>query len=218
MPSKHVLKRYFITAIITSLVISALIGIFVILLGSFGSIQARILLSTLAIGVFSITSLANLRNLESGHPSYRRFAWLSITFSLIAILLTLSLIWISVEQGPWKPTLVFIILAVSTAHASLLLPSRTRSTLLDTAVTATLACITFVAGFLVYLIIVGGDVVGDFFYRLLGVFAILDVLGTIVTPILARITPKTPAQPPSNTLRPPISNSGAPTSTNGPAE
>jgi hypothetical protein len=207
MPTKHLLKRYFITAIITSLVISALIGIFVILLGSFGEIEARILLTTLAIGIFSITSLANLRNLESEHRSYRRFAGLSIIFSLIAVLFTLSLIWISVEHTPWKPALVFFVLAVSTAHASLLLPSRSRSTLLDVAVTTTLACIAFVAGFLIYLIIAENADLGEFFYRLLGVFAILDVLGTIVTPIIARLTPKGPDdQPPTTdtfTLNPP---------------
>jgi hypothetical protein len=215
MPDKRLLKRYFITAIITSLVISALIGILVILLGSFGEIQARILLTTLAIGIFSITSLANLRNLESQHISYRRFAELSIAFSLLAMLFTLSLIWISVEHTPWKPALTFFVLAVSTAHASLLLPSRSRSTLLDVAVTATLACIAFVAGFLIYLIIVENTGVGEFFYRLLGVFAILDVLGTIVTPILARLVSNKSPQPPTptNPLNPPPSDTGIPNDT-----
>jgi hypothetical protein len=211
MPDKHLLRRYFITAIITSLVTGALIGILVILVGSFGEIQARILLTTLAIGVFSITSLANLRNLESVHRSYNRFAVLSILFSLLAMLFTLSLIWISVEHTPWKPTLVFFVLAISTAHASLLLPSRSRSTLLDVAVTSTLSCIAFVAGFLIYLIIAENAGLGDFFYRLLGVFAILDVLGTIVTPIIAKITPQKPIGPPNNVLDPP-SNTSAPTS------
>jgi hypothetical protein len=211
MPSKSSLKRYLITAIIASLVVSALMGILVILLGTFGTIQAKILLSTIVIGVFSITGLANIRNLESMHTSYRRFAWLSIGFSLLAILFTLSIIWVSVEHTPWRPTLVFFVLAVSTAHASLLLPSRLRSTALDAAVTLTLSCIAFVAGFLIYLIVGGNADIGAFFYRLLGVFAILDVLGTIVTPILARVIPKDePPAPPADTFTPPPNNPALP--------
>lgn len=211
MFNKQILKRYFITAIITSLVGSAVLGIVAVLFGSFGWIEGRILLSTLAIGVMSITSLANLRNLESEHPSYRRFASLSIGFSLIAMLLTLSLIWVSAENTPWKPTLVFFILAVSTAHASLLLSSRSKSRLLDVAVTTTLACITFVAGFLIYLILAEAAGIGELFYRLLGVFAILDVLGTIVTPVLAKLTKSSgQGKPPDSRPIPPTDNSNTP--------
>src|SRR5580704_3521369 len=152
MFNKQKLKRYFIVTIIASLVLGAILGILALLFGSFGWFEGRIMLSTLAIGVMSITSLANLRNLESDHASYRRFAWASITFSMIALLLALSLIWISVDNTPWKPTLVFFILAVSTSHASLLLSERAKSKMIDVAVSTALACIALVAGLLIYLV------------------------------------------------------------------
>lgn len=211
MLKKQTLKRYFIVTIIASLVLGAVLGILALLFGSFGWLEGRILLSTLAIGAMSITSLANQRNLESDHASYRRFAWASITFSVIALLLTLSLIWISVENVPWKPTLVFLILAVSTSHASLLLSSRAKSKMIDVAVSTTLACIGLVAGLLIYLVVLRPADVGETFYRLLGVFVIIDVLGTIVTPILARLAKNQPPNLPKDTSGPLANNPSTPT-------
>jgi hypothetical protein len=211
MFNKQKLKRYFIVTIIASLVLGAILGILALLFGSFGWFEGRIMLSTLAIGVMSITSLANLRNLESDHASYRRFAWASITFSMIALLLALSLIWISVDNTPWKPTLVFFILAVSTSHASLLLSERAKSKMIDVAVSTTLACIALVAGLLIYLVVLQSVEVGETFYRLLGVFAIIDVLGTIVTPILARLAKNQLPNLPKDTSSPSANNPSAPT-------
>jgi glucan phosphoethanolaminetransferase (alkaline phosphatase superfamily) len=186
MPNKHALKKAFITAVIGTFVLSAIIGILAVVLGSYGTILAKTQLSTIAIGIFSVTGLANLRNIESDINGYRIFAWLSITFSFIATLFTMSLIWISLQHTPWKPTLVFMVLAISTAHASLLLAARKKANLLGIFVTATLCCIAFVAGFLIYLIISENGSLGQMFYRVLAIFVILDVLGSVVTPILSR--------------------------------
>lgn len=203
MPDKKTLKNYLIKTILVALVTCAGVGIFVMLTQSFGAIQAKILGSTLAIGIFSITSLANIRNLESQNSSYKIFARLSISFSLLALLFILSAIWISITETPWKPTLVFTILAISTAHASLLLSDRSKSQMLDIAVTITIVSIAFVAGFIIYLILAEADNIGEFFYRFLGVFAILDILGTITVPIMARIVSKNKEQPaPESTSQP----------------
>ena len=148
--------------------------------------MAKTQLSTVAIGIFSVTGLANLRNIESDIKGYRIFAWLSISFSFIATLFTMSLIWISLQHTPWKPTLVFMVLAISTAHASLLLAARKKASVLNIIVIATLCCIAFVAGFLIYLIISENGSLGQAFYRMLAAFVILDVLGSVVTPILSR--------------------------------
>jgi hypothetical protein len=164
--------------------------------------MAKTQLSTIAIGIFSVTGLANLRNIESDIKGYRIFAWTSISFSFIATLFTMSLIWISLQHTPWKPTLVFMVLAISTAHASLLLAARKKAKLLDIFVTATLCCITFVAGFLIYLIISENGSLGQAFYRFLAVFVILDVLGSVLTPILSRFVYNNtqPSQPVSNAM------------------
>jgi len=77
----------------------------------------------------------------------------------------------------------------------MLLPLRNRGANQKTVVTATLMFIAAVAAMIIYLVWAADTDVGDLYYRTLGVFAILDVLGTIIAPILARLAPKTPIAP-----------------------
>jgi hypothetical protein len=204
MLSKADLKRMFIIGIITSLVLSAGAGIFVLLTGSFDLIDGKILGTTLAIGLFSITSLADLRNFESEQASYRSFALIGLGLSLIALVLVTLIIWSDTFiDMPWKPAAVSSILAISAAHASLLLPARGKNAALNSAVTVTLGMIALVAGLIIYLVLGEDTEVGDMFYRLLGVFAILDVLGTILVPILSKFLPSSPGSPPESSSEPP---------------
>lgn len=53
-------------------------------------------------------------------------------------------------------------------------------------VSSTIFCIIAVAGILIGLVALEDSGSGDAIYRLLGVFAILDVLGTIVSPVLVK--------------------------------
>lgn len=52
-------KKVFLITMIISLSISALVGIVLFLIGSFGYLELRILLTTLAIGGFSLTGLCS---------------------------------------------------------------------------------------------------------------------------------------------------------------
>lgn len=194
---KNSLKRLFVIGVVTSLVASALMGIAVLLKGSFDDTDWKILATTLMIGIFSITSLANLRNLESSLKSYHAFAVASITISIVGLLLFVGLIWsVSSLDNHWEATLTFLVLAVSSAHASLLLPLReSGGSTQKLIVTTTLACIGVVAGLLVYLIVTQNSDLGGSFYKALGVFAILDVLGTIIAPISSKIGQKPPVAP-----------------------
>ncbi|HKX24616.1 MAG TPA: hypothetical protein VJM46_05245, partial [Candidatus Saccharimonadales bacterium] len=51
------LRSYFVKALIGSLVVAAGAGIVTLLVGTFDVLQARILLTTLLIGIYSIISL-----------------------------------------------------------------------------------------------------------------------------------------------------------------
>ncbi len=64
------LKKVFLTAMILSLTLAALTGIGVFLLGNFGELELRILLTTLEVGIFSMTSLccAALLEKKKSHP------------------------------------------------------------------------------------------------------------------------------------------------------
>ena len=52
---------------------------------------------------------------------------------------------------------------------------------------ATIGFISIVAVMLIFLVLEIIDEPGEYYFRLIGVFAILDVLGTIVTPILHKV-------------------------------
>jgi hypothetical protein len=154
-PNKPSLKRLFIVTIITSLVVSALVGIVVLLQGSFDATDRKILGTTLVLGLFSITSLANLRTLDSPSSGQRVFSVVSILVSLAAFLMCADIIWAESffnSDAPWRTTATLIILAVSSAHASLLLPMRARGGWINIAVTTTLGMIAVVAGMLIYLV------------------------------------------------------------------
>lgn len=186
----------FLIGIVSSLVASALVGIFVLLTGSFDNTDWKILGTTLAVGIFSITSLANLRTFDSDKGLFRSYSAASIIISIAAFCLVTGLIWSeSTSDIIGKFTATFAVLAVSSAHASMLLPLRNRGANQKTVVTATLMFIAAVAAMIIYLVWAADTDVGDLYYRTLGVFAILDVLGTIIAPILARLAPKTPIAP-----------------------
>jgi hypothetical protein len=89
----------------------------------------------------------------------------------------------------WRIMVIFIILTVSMAHISLLLQIHTKTHTIKYSLFGTILFISIVA-----LMLIKGTInefeEKEFFFRLLGVFAILDVLGTIATPILNKISDK----------------------------
>jgi len=179
-------KKTFLITMIVSLSISALIGIFVFLFGDFGETEFKLLMTTLTIGGYSLTGLCCSVLYEK-----RKFTSLALSgmvISIIGFLYTVLVIWEAIDlDDSWKALIIFIVLAASTAHACLLLLIKTEKSLVNGALSATIIFISIVALMLIILVLNEFDDVGEFYFRLLGVFAILDVLGTIVTPILNKV-------------------------------
>ncbi len=181
-------KRTFLITMIVSLSISALIGIFIFLFGDFGETEARLLLTTLTIGGYSLTGLCCSVLYEK-----RKFTPLALSgmiISIIGFLYTVLVIWEAIDLDhdfTWKALIIFIVLAASTAHSCLLLLIKSEKSLVNSALSGTIIFISIVALMLIILVLNEFDNVGEFYFRLLGVFAILDVLGTIVTPILNKV-------------------------------
>ena len=176
----------FLVSLIASLSISALIAIFVFLLGDFGDTEIKLLISTLTIGGYSLTGLC-------GSVLYERriftpLALAGIIVSVIGFLVTVGATWEIIDfNDVWKPVAILAILGFSIAHGSLLLLARSDQNLVNRLLAATMAFIVIVALMLIYLVLAEADV-DELYFRLLGVFAVLDVLGTIVTPILRKIS------------------------------
>lgn len=186
VPRQFSIKRVFLTSLIVSLSISAAVAIFVFLFGNFGETQIHLLLTTLTIGGYSLTGLCS--SVLYDKRKYTSFALLGLVVAAIGFLLTVAVIWeITTLEEMWKAVLICMILSLSIAHSSLLLLAKSESRLVNTLLSITLIFVVAVAGMLINLIVGTFDTAGEFYYRLLGVFAVLDVLGTIVVPILRRV-------------------------------
>jgi F0F1-type ATP synthase assembly protein I len=181
-------RRTAATLTIGSFSVAALMGIVALLTGgSFGEGEARVLLTTLIVGCASICMLCYLAT------SGTRWAPAGVAGALVLVVpvtTALLLVWVdwdmfdSDSEAMLKTFGIGVVAAVTLAQVCMLLalagghPS-TRSVLWSTVVLATVLAIV-VSG-----IIVDGLGGGDI-WRLVGVVAILDVLGTLVTTALSR--------------------------------
>lgn len=181
-------RRVAVVTIIVSLAVTAVVGIVAILLGNFSDVQGRVMLTTLLIGIVSILALCDLAGLD------RAYRWLStagLVVTTIALVTGLIVIWWDYD-GPdpleiiWKGFGIAGVAAVSCAHASLLLMLGKRTNrVVRVGLLVTIGLIAVLFALLSALILTDGNLAEDAYIRLVGTVAILDVLGTIVVPVVA---------------------------------
>lgn len=211
-----------IYGIIISFSAAAVVGIVALLGGDFGETQGKILLTTVLFGAASITALCHLAIADR---SMRIVAAAGLLASLAALVTGMVLIWRDwnlPDLDTWLQAFgVAGVLAVSFAHANLLLLlAGRRRRPIRIGLAATLVAIGVVAIMLILPIMTEGDIPGDdgdLYWRVFGVIAILDVLGTVVVPVLAifvrdeprQSVPPTADDPHSLTLTVPAEIGGA---------
>lgn len=172
------LRRIVSAVVIGSFSVAALLGIAALLGGSFGDTQARVLLTTVVIGLESIAVLCYLST--AGRP-FAAVGLLGFLVSLVPFLLGLGIIWLddtSDSESIARAIGVGATLAASLAQACLLL-ALTWSARHRAALLATLVAVTVVA-LMIALAIIDGEDLDDGYWRTFGVVAILDVLGTVI--------------------------------------
>ena len=119
-------KKTFLYTLIGSVVISALLGILVILSGEFGEFQARVLMTTLTVVGTSILGLACGAFLESPKSSNSGLKIVPLVGMILAItagILALALIWQifdSLNEKVYKTIAVTGLFAFTLAQLSLL--------------------------------------------------------------------------------------------------
>ena len=185
-------RRTAVILIVASLSLTAVVGIFTLLSGDFGVIQGKTMLTTLVIAVASLTALCHLAVV--GRP-VRVIGFVGLAASAIALVLGLAAIWINWDTSSGELVRELIrwfgivgIVALSIAHANLLLLLATRRrTAVRVALGATLVAIAIVASMLIVPILTDFEVPGANveYWRVFGVIAIVDALGTVVVPIIA---------------------------------
>lgn len=183
--------------VIGSFALAALLGVIALLGGGgFGETQSRVLLTTVIVGVESVAALCYLA--VAGRPP----AWIGVAGGLASVIpfsIALTLTWTSGDLGEpvWRAFGVSLTVAATLAQVCLLLGlTRGRRVLLG----ATLVAATIVALMIIGPILdQGGD--GDLYWRLFGVMAILDALGTV---ILVALRVFDGGSPPSDPAREPL--------------
>jgi hypothetical protein len=178
-------RRVAATLTIGSFSVAALMGIAALLGGGdFGEGEGRVLLTTLVVGCASICMLCYLST--AGTP----WAAAGVTGAVVLVLPTVSALtlvwsdWSGDEDGLLKAFGVGVVCAVTLAQVCLLLGVAGARERLGPLLGTTVVLALVVAAVVSALIL--GGLGADGVWRLLGVAAILDVLGTLVTIALAK--------------------------------
>lgn len=189
------LRSVVVKLVIGSFSLAALMGIIALLAGgSFGETEGRILLTTVIVGA---TSIAVLCYLAAADRPFRVVGLIGGLSALAPSALSLWLTWggdDGASDNLWRILGIGITVSASIAQACLLLalaydsPSLVRRLLFST-----LGLIAVVAVLIIIPIIDGSDL-NDTYWRLFGVVAILDVLGTITVSALQKFLPGDKAQ------------------------
>ena len=185
MPLEWSLKRAFLRMLIIALVSSALVGIYTFLFGDFGETQAKILMTTLSISYFSVTSLVCAAAFEK-----RAGSWLSIVglvVSVIGFLVFMPGIWAERwDSDPIAKLMVILaIFALSFAQVCLLalvpLQQSIRWIFFATAIVI-FALATLGSSMIVF------ELDDEWLLRFLGVLGILDGCGSLLIPVFSKLS------------------------------
>ena len=189
------IQKAFLKSMVLFIALSAIIGIFSVLTGSFGKLQGIILVTTISLGVYSLTGLCCVPMLE--RPELRALGVCGIAASILGgafamltnLLFLVDLTLVDLFEDDTFLILIgrfsFLIIAISIAHISLLMRITTNQPLVIITRRCTIAAIGVVALSLLSMLF-SLDMIGEAWFLLI-IFGILDVAGTIGTPILHAI-------------------------------
>lgn len=188
------IRRATVIAIIGAFATSALIGIYALLAGDMNETVGKVLGTTAIVGLASVSILCHLAIVDR---AIRVIGFVGIAASAAAFATAMVMIWTNWgdnwdAQNQWgKALLLSGLLAGFLAQANLLLLLSTRK---QPIIRYTLRA-TFVAMAAVYiavglLTLTDGHIAegwNDGYGRMTGVFAILDALGTVLSPVLGLV-------------------------------
>lgn len=186
------IKKLFLYTLITSVAISALIGIFVILFGNFGETEGKILATTFTIAVTSILGLACGAYLETKRGKFLPIC--GIIFSIISAILFFMLIWVEMiwkEDVFYKSLATATILAVSCSHLSLISIAKLDAKFQWSKI-ALHICVWTLSAILLWILWFAEHSENDFIVRVIGVLSIIIAALTIITPVFYKLSNSLP--------------------------
>ncbi len=181
------MKKIFLIVLVVSVVLSAVIGITVILIGEFGEFQQKVLLTTFTIACASILGLACGPAYESGRA--RPVALAGIVFAAAAAVSWNILIWSEGNLGdiPVRTIMSVTVIAAALSHVSLVSLARLEAKF-RWALLALYISEAGLIGLLLSLIWFTDSVESDVTFRILGVLSILVAALTILMPVLHKLS------------------------------
>jgi type II secretory pathway component PulM len=185
------LRRFFLYLLISSVTVSAVIGIAVILIGNFGEFETKILLTTTTITVTSILGLACGAYLETGRG--RIMPLTGIGLAVVSAVMWMVVIWSWQETNDTfvKALMSATLLAASCSHLSLLSLARLDKRFAWSRIAAHAAVWTL-AAIVLYLIWLTPPEPSEFIARITGVLGIIIASLTIVTPVFHKLSSHEP--------------------------
>lgn len=183
------MKKIILKLLVGALCLSALIGIAIILFGTFEEIESKILLTTILIFGYSIPGLCSSTIYEK--DKLRLFSILGILIALIACLYMIGLLWEILEfdlfsLDQWKIIFSLNFLCWSSGHISLILLINNKNKLVSLFKTITVIC-SVIIDIMIFILVWNILEPSDFYHKLMWILGILITLGTIGTPILNKI-------------------------------
>jgi hypothetical protein len=181
------LARALLLLAIGALSLAALVAIGILLFGDFGETEGKILLTVLAIAGYSLLGLAATTALG------REPLWLAPTglgVSAVGFVLAVSLIWTTPEGSVLGRLMgTFLVLAVAMAHAALLLllTRHAGGTAAEQVRRVTLVASSVLTAMLVVILLADWEP-PELYGRLMGAVAVLAVLGSLLVPILWKLS------------------------------
>lgn len=181
------LKRLFLYLLIASVAVSAAMGIGVLLIGEFGELSTRVLMTTMTVTVTSILGLACGAYYESGRGRHLPLA--GIVFSIVAALMTFLIIWDVLDENKTftKATVTMMMLAVSCSHLSLLSIARLDRRFAWSRIAA-FVFVTLLNAILLFILWFEPESQGDIVSRVIGVLSILIASITVMTPVFHKLS------------------------------
>ena len=182
--------RLALAILISSIIISALTGIVIVLIGDFDETEVKVLATAGSSAAFSILSFPSLFHLE--RKRYFYLTRLGINASLISLGMTIFAIWgPDISNGEiYGQTLgSAMVFAFFINHALLMLIAQPKKSVIRACQLITIFVIITVG--VMALIGIWANDLPEIMLRILATLIILDALGTISVPIFIKISRST---------------------------
>lgn len=183
--------------VIVALSISALVGVFIVLVGSFGTIEGKILMTSLAL---SVSSLFGMSSGALWDKKKSPTGALGILSAIVLFIMNTYLIWVpdGYVHFDFKIIITQWIITFALTHISLVLLPKVPSKKVLLIQEITIILIAIAAGMLIIMIFTyaqpgyeGNEAFWSMYFRVLGAMLIFNLLGTLTTPLLTKVlTPK----------------------------